>query len=43
MIKILYATQNPLEVMGNVASACWNSKPSKQIAIDCIILNVGYK
>lgn len=36
MIKIIRATQNPLTLMGECASACWNSKPSPQIGIDCI-------
>jgi len=36
LIKIIRATQNPLTLMGECASACWNSKPSPQIGIDCI-------
>ena len=36
MIKIINYTQNPLSLMGEVASTCWNSKSSPQIGIDCI-------
>lgn len=36
MIKILRYTEKPLSLMGEVASRCWNSKPSPQIGIDCI-------
>lgn len=36
MIKVLNYTKNPLSLMGKCASACWNSKPSPQIGIDCI-------
>lgn len=36
MIKVINYTQNPLSLMGECASACWNSKPSPQIGIDCI-------
>lgn len=36
MIKVLDYTKNPLTLMGNVASSCWNSKGSPRIAIECI-------
>jgi len=36
MIKIINITENPLSLMGEVASTCWGSKGSKQIGIDCI-------
>ena len=36
MIKVIRATQNPLTLMGECASICWNSKPSPKIGIDCI-------
>ena len=36
MIKIIRATQNPLSLMGECASACWDSTSSPQIGIDCI-------
>lgn len=36
MIKVIKHTQNPLDLMGEVASFCWNSKPSKDIAIKCL-------
>lgn len=36
MIKIINYTKNPLSLMGEVASTCWNSKSSPQIGIDCI-------
>jgi thymidylate synthase (FAD) len=36
LIKVIRATKNPLSLMGECASACWNSKPSPQIGIDCI-------
>ncbi len=36
MIKIIDYTSNPLTLMGKVASACWNSKPSPKIGIECI-------
>jgi len=40
MIKIIDITSNPLQRIGEVASACWNSDPKiieqkKQIALDC--------
>lgn len=36
MIKVLDYTKNPLTLMGKCASICYDSKDSKQIAIDCI-------
>lgn len=36
MIKILDYTKKPLTLMGEVASVCWDSRPSPQIGIDCI-------
>jgi thymidylate synthase (FAD) len=36
MIKVLNYTKNPLSLMGECASSCWNSNPSPQIGIDCI-------
>lgn len=36
MIKVINYTKNPLTLMGEVASICWNSKPSPQIGIGCI-------
>ncbi|HQD92859.1 MAG TPA: FAD-dependent thymidylate synthase [Bacilli bacterium] len=36
MIRILSYTKNPLSLMGEVASCCWNSNPSPKIGIDCI-------
>jgi thymidylate synthase (FAD) len=36
MIKIINATNKPLSLMGEVASRCWNSKPSPRIGIECI-------
>jgi len=36
MIKVIRATRNPLSLMGECASACWNSTSSPQIGIDCI-------
>lgn len=36
MIRIISSTKNPLSLMGEVASTCWNSTPSPSIGIDCI-------
>lgn len=36
MIKILDYTNKPLSLMGEVASVCWDSKPSKHIGIACL-------
>jgi len=36
LIRILSYTKNPLSLMGEVASCCWNSNPSPKIGIDCI-------
>ena len=36
MIKVIDYTKNPLSLMGECASFCWDSKPSAQIGIDCI-------
>lgn len=36
MIRIINYTPKPLSLMGECASACWNSTPSPQIGIDCI-------
>lgn len=36
MIKVINYTPNPLSLMGECASSCWNSTPSPQIGIDCI-------
>ena len=41
MIKIIKATEKPLSLMGEVASFCWNSKPSKEIGIKCLKSNHG--
>lgn len=41
MIKVLDYTKKPLTLMGTVASACWNSKPSPRIGIECIETNHG--
>jgi len=41
MIKVINYTHEPLSLMGEVASFCWNSKPSKDIAIKCIKSNHG--
>jgi thymidylate synthase (FAD) len=41
MIKVISYTHEPLSLMGEVASFCWNSKPSKEIAIKCIKSNHG--
>jgi thymidylate synthase (FAD) len=41
MIKVISYTHEPLSLMGEVASFCWNSKPSKDIAIKCIKSNHG--
>jgi len=35
-IRIIRATPDPLSLMGECASLCWNSTPSIQIGIDCI-------
>jgi thymidylate synthase (FAD) len=36
MIKILDYTKLPLTLMGEVASVCWDSKPSRRIAESCL-------
>lgn len=36
MIRIISYTPNPLSLMGECASECWESTPSSQIGIDCI-------
>ena len=36
MIKIIKAEENPLTLIGEVASFCWGSKPSKNIGIKCL-------
>jgi len=36
MIKVISFTKEPLTLMGEVASICWNSKPSKTIAKKCM-------
>ena len=36
MIRVLNYTKNPLTLMGECASYCWNSKPSAKIGADCI-------
>jgi len=36
MIKVLNYTKNPLSLMGECASDCWDSTPSPQIGIHCI-------
>lgn len=36
MIKILAYTNQPLTLMGEVASVCWDSKPSRKIAESCL-------
>lgn len=41
MIKVLSCTKEPLSFIGQVASTCWNSKPSKDIAIKCLESNHG--
>lgn len=41
MIKVINYTPMPLTLMGEVASMCWNSKPSPRIGIDCIESNHG--
>jgi len=40
-IKVINYTQNPLSLMGECASYCWDSTPSPQIGIDCIESNHG--
>jgi len=41
MIKVINYTKNPLSLMGEVASYCWDSTPSPHIGIDCIESNHG--
>ena len=41
MIEVLKYTEDPLGVMSIVASSCWDSKPNKKIAIDCLEANHG--
>ena len=41
MIKVIKYTSYPLSLMGEVASFCWNSVPSKKIALDCLDSNHG--
>ena len=41
MIKVISYTKNPLSLMGECASYCWDSNPSPQIGIDCIESNHG--
>jgi len=41
MIKIIRASEKPLTLMGEVASFCWNSNPSKEIGIKCLKSNHG--
>lgn len=41
MIKILRCSEKPLSLIGEVASFCWNSKPSKDIGIKCLKSNHG--
>jgi len=41
LIKVIDYTQNPLSLMGECASYCWDSKPSPQIGVDCIESNHG--
>ena len=41
MIKIINYTANPLTLMCEVASKCWNSTPSPRIGIECIENNHG--
>ena len=41
MIKILSYTKEPLDLMGQVASTCWNSEPSKDIAKKCLEASHG--
>ena len=41
MIQNIQCDNQPLTLMGNVASRCWASTPSKQIGIDCIESNHG--
>lgn len=36
MIRIIDYTKQPLSMMGEVASTCWNSKPSQRIGKECI-------
>lgn len=36
MIRVITYTQNPLSLMGECASSCWDSTPSPKIGIDCI-------
>lgn len=36
MIKIIDYTENPLTLIGKVASTCWDSTPSPRIGIECI-------
>jgi len=43
LIKVMRYSPNPLSLMGEVASTCWNSTPSPQIGIDCIEANHGRK
>jgi len=38
-IKVIDYTKNPLSLMGECASYCWDSNPSPQIGIDCIESN----
>jgi len=40
-IKVIDYTKNPLSLMGECASYCWDSIPSSQIGIDCIESNHG--
>lgn len=41
MIKIIEYTKEPLSLIGEIASTCWNSIPSKDIAIKCLTANHG--
>lgn len=36
MIKVINYTKQPLSLMGEVASTCWNSTPSARIGRECI-------
>ena len=36
MIKVISYTKKPLTLMGEVASICWNSKPSPRIGVECM-------
>jgi len=41
LIKVIRYTENPLSLIGEVASFCWNSTPSKEIAKKCLKADHG--